>query len=307
MIFDPDGGRLIDSIGWVDRGSLWVYEIAKREVSSISVDDSDFLTLKQGRTGHFTVTRGATVSLRHSSRPEKDLACVRIRNDKAEFSGDTSLWAQVETSVLVESMTERARFVRIDAAKEAIQNIDISWYNADNYDLIWQGLVDCMTLPNRQQVVISVQRSSTLIVIDLERNLQVATVVLAERGGNPKLTLRTEDDFLASDYDTLCRVGISDMKVAAKSRLQGGGVNDGRLFERLFIGDYKLAADGSLVVARPFSGDVLQLDPRDFRRLGTAQVSGQPLVPHLISEHEVLARDWKTGHPHLGRFERADG
>ncbi len=299
MIFDHDRGWLIDNIGWVDRGSLWVYKIAKREVSNIPVGDADFLTLKQGTAGHFTVTCGTTVSLRHVSQPEKDLALVRIRNDDAEFGGDTSLWTYVETSIRVEDKTGQTRFVRIDAAKEAIQEIDISWYNADNYDLSWQGLVDCMTLPNRQQVVISVQRSSTLIVIDLERNLQVASVPLAEGGGNPKLSLRNEDDFLANDYDTMCRVRIDDMKLAAKSRLQAAGGNGGRQF----IGDYKLNADGTLLVARPFSGDVLLLDPRDFARLDSARVSGQPLVPHLISDHEVLARDWKTGHPHVGLLD----
>lgn len=299
MILDSMNGRLIDNLGWVDRGFLWVYTIATHETKMVPVGNAGYLIIKQGSFGYFLVICGTDLSVRHVAEPENPLATVSVSSDGAVFTGDSKLWVHVDTNVRIEDEHTGAKLIHVDASQERIRYIDLSWYNNDTYDLGYQGLTDCMTLPDGSRLVVSVQRSSSLVIIDLEENRQVGSIALADRGGNPALRMRTPGDFLASDYDTMCRVQISDMQVATQTRLQraSGGTPQ-------WIGYYHLNDDDTLVVARPFSGDVLLVDSRDFSVLSSAQIACQPLVARRISNTEVLARDWTSGQPHIGRFMR---
>ena len=110
--------------------------------------------------------------------------------------------------------------------------------------------------------------------------------------------MRSTQDFLASDYDTLCRVDVETMKLAKAARLQGAGPRN----LRQFIGQYEVLGDGTCVVARPFSSVVLVLNSYDFKSLARAPVSGQPLHVCMVSENRALTRDWKTGQPALEDF-----
>ena len=114
-------------------------------------------------------------------------------------------------------------------------------------------------------------------------------IALADRGGNPVMRIRSASDFLADDYDTLCRVDIKTMSVRATKRLQTGSTH----FARLFIGAYDLNPNGTCIVARPHSGDVLLVDSEDFKELSRAPAEGQPLHVCMVSETRVVTRDWK--------------
>ncbi len=126
------------------------------------------------------------------------------------------------------------RLIKIDAIGQRVVELELSWYLKGGYDLVYQGLVDCLTLPHQDRVIVSVQRSSKLVLIDIEKNRPVGTIQLADRGGNPHLRMRTTEDFIASDYDTLCRVDIRSMSTIRSARLQGDA-SDGT---RQFVGDY---------------------------------------------------------------------
>jgi hypothetical protein len=101
------------------------------------------------------------------------------------------------------------------------------------------------------------------------------------------MRIRSASDFLADDYDTLCRVDLKTMSVVASRQLQATTGH--------FIGDYDLNADGTCVVARPYSGDVLLVDSERFEELSRAPADGQPLHVCMVSETRVVTRDWKTG------------
>lgn len=296
MIFDAKHGRLIDNLGWVDGGFLWVHAVATGVTQKIVVGNATYLNLRAGTSDYFMVTCGNEVSVRRISEPGMPLAAVRISDEHSDFTGDLKLWDHFDTSLRIEG-EQGAALVYIDAVEQHVQRLDISWYSDCRYDLTWQDLGNCMTLPGGRHVVATVQRSSVLIIIDREENRKVAEVPLAGRNGNPKLSMRGTDDFLASDYDTMCRIETDSMHVVAKAHLQPppGGT-------RQFLGGYQLLDVDTLLVARPFSGDVLLVDSRNFSILDKAPIAGQPLVAHRISETEVLARDWKTGEPYVGRL-----
>jgi hypothetical protein len=250
--------------------------------------------LQAGEHGFFRVVHrdspDRAISVRRIAEPEVELTSVRFHDDEAIFFGEIEFWKSVESAAIV-SVGTGQRLLWIDAAHGRVTNLDLSWFTDAHYDLGYQGLVGCLTLPRSHLAVVSVQRSSQLIVIDTQKNQAVVQVTLADRGGNPNVQIRSACDFVASDYDTLCRVDIKTMSVLATKRLQPGSTH----FAQLFIGAYDLNPNGTCVVARPHSGDVLLVDSEDFKELSRAPVEGQPLHVCMVSETRVVTRHWKTG------------
>lgn len=295
MIFDRATGLVVDNLAWVDRSALWMFDLASQSERWVTSRIS-FVGMRDGREGFFLLRDGRSVespiSIRHASAPETERASVRYRGNAAEFSGDPALWRFVDTAVILLYDGEQ-RLFRVDAIGRRLIELDLAWYRNGAYDLGYQGLVDCLSLPEEDRVIVSVQRSSKLVVIDIERDCPASWINLAGRGGNPNLAMRTNTDFLASDYDTLCRVDVASLTMVRSERLQDTGQ---------FIGDYQLLPDGTCLVARPFSGDVLVVNSEDFAVLGRAEVGGQPLRVCAVSEDRVVTRDWKTGKPTVAKL-----
>jgi hypothetical protein len=289
MIFDKSARLLVDNMGWVDRGALWVYDVAKQKEKLIRIAEAGFLSLQAGEHGFFRVIHGdgadRAISVRRIAEPEVELTSVRFYDDEPVFAGEIEFWKSVDSAALEPAGTGK-QLLRIDAAHGQVTELDLSWFTNANYDLGYQGLVGCLTLPGSHLVVVSVQRSSRLIVIDTRKNQPAVQIELAGRGGNPAMRIRSASDFLADDYDTLCRVDLKTMSVVAKEKLQTGST---------FIGEYHLNADGTCLVARPHSGDVVLVDSERFKELSRAPAGGQPLHACMVSETRVVTRDWKTG------------
>jgi hypothetical protein len=210
--------------------------------------------------------------------------------------GDSQLWDQVDQSVFVQTDIG-PRIFWIDVANKEVFDLDLSWYNSNNYDLIYQGIVDCIALPEVGLVAVAVQRSSELILIDPRQNLRIGAITLAGRDGNPTLSRRSATEFIASDYDCLCLVDAKTGAVRCSAVLQEPGPEN----TRQFIGDYD-SQDTSCAVARPFSGDVLLLDLTTLAERTRAAVSGQPLEICMTSDSGFVTRDWKTGEVETGQF-----
>ncbi len=299
MIFDAHAQNVIGNIGWVDKGRLWTFDLKTKTEELISIGQAQYLTIRAGSNGLFrTVHHGSpdqTVSVRRVGEPALELAALRLRGGRRVFEGDQTLWRHVDPSLMIHT-PDGTKVLLIDPDEGRVTDIDLSWYTDGNYDLGYQGLVDCIVLPSIERLVVSVQRSSTLIVIDPNRNQQIGAINLCDRGGNPNLQMRTRDEFLASDYDTLCRVDIRTLSVVRSAQLQGAAQGT-----QQFIGGYDICAD-LCAVARPFSGDVLLLDSKSFETRGRAQIGGQPLAVSLVSASSVVVRDWKTGKVSIGQF-----
>ncbi|HWA03465.1 MAG TPA: hypothetical protein VG819_08045 [Rhizomicrobium sp.] len=292
MIFDSKSNLVVGNVGWIDEGALWTFDPISRKEETIPIEGTKYLTLRAGSEGLFRLVHhgcpNQTVSIRRLAEPSIVLASIEIANGTPRFHGDLALWQHVDPTAIFNT-EQGQRLLFIAAHENKIVDLDLTWYSSENYDLDYQGLTDCMLL-DPTQVIVSVQRSSDLVIINLDRNTRVGTIPLANRGGNPVLTMRTQADFFASDYDTLCRVDAKTLKVVASHLLQEGGAGN----MRQFIGDYDLGW-GACVVARPFSGDVLRLEPETFKITARAAVGGQPLQVCLTSDSQVVTRDWQTG------------
>jgi hypothetical protein len=299
VFYDNERRRVVSSIGWADRAAIWVFDLASERVELIPIPDAKFVTVRRDgevvRVTHFGGNI-PTIAIRTLSNLGQDAAVLRIERDRPTFSGDARLWASIDACALLPTK-EGTRLVFIDAPSESVRFLDLEWYLQGEYDHAYQGLIDCLSPPGREYTIVSIQRSSRLVVLDVRKNEKVREISLADRGGNPLLTLLSDTAMLATDYDTMCRVDLGSMSLVASQRLQG----DSDKGARHFVGDFSLDEAGVLL-ARPFSGDALLLDPTHFSILDRAVTGGEPLQAVRVSSNAVLARDWKTGHPLQGTF-----
>lgn len=300
MIYDPGTQTIVDNLGWVDKGSLWVYSVPESKVRNVAVEDSSYLGLKPGVGGLFRLVHHGSadiaVSIRHIGEPEVELASLRFDKGQPRFNGDEGLWSNVDASLLFHTGTG-PRLCWIDASAGTVAELDLSWYNAEQYDLDYQGLVDCISFSRAGLVVVGVQRSSTLVLIDLASNQRTGTIGLADRNGNPGFSRLKGNQLMTSDYDSLCVVDVVTGVARCSQPVQPpSGPN-----ARQFIGDFD--PDGRMcAVARPFSGDAVQVDLETFEVRARAPVPGQPLAICMTSASAFVTRDWKSGRMESGRF-----
>jgi hypothetical protein len=51
MIFDEAAQRIVGNLGWVDKGSLWVYDLKLQKETLIPVSGASYLDLRMGTRG----------------------------------------------------------------------------------------------------------------------------------------------------------------------------------------------------------------------------------------------------------------
>lgn len=299
MIFDPITNTAFGSLGWVDHASLWCWDAEAAVERRVPVPDAQYVSVHRHADGLLRIMHHgevAVASIRACANPHVELASLRPGPEGWRFQGDGTLWGE-HLALLMMSASGRPELLLVDGPIARVRCLDLSWFNDENYDRGYQGLVDCLALPEAGMVVVSVQRSSELVLIDPDRNARVGSIRLAGSGGNPKLRRWSNTEFFASDYDSLCLVDAASRSARCSGVLQPAAPPN----TNQFTGDYDL--DGTTcVVARPFSGDVLRLAIDSFAVLGRAPVPGQPLSVCMTSSQSFLTRDWKTGKLEVGEF-----
>lgn len=287
-------------MSWTDHGAIWCCDLESKAETLIPVPDAQFVGVHSGRDGFFRVTHGKSASVvasvRHLSRPEEILSSVLLDDGDAVLNGDIDVWRMVNRAFVVRGLSGQ-RVLLVDGALGQVKDIDLGWYNGEAYDHGYQGLVDCLAVSGGKEVVVSVQRSSKLVIVDVATNHPVGSIFLAGSRGNPEMLMISDSTFLASDYDTLCCVDASARHTKQKVRLQDG--RDG--ISRLFVGEYHAQLDGLCIVARPYSNDVVLLDS-ELNVINRAPVRCRPMQACLISSREFLVRDWESGIPEFGEF-----
>jgi hypothetical protein len=299
-------GVVLSSIGWVDHDAIWRFDTGRSTVDTIPLETgAQYAALHAGSADYFAVThhfdgRRFEISVRSFASPDRAVARAVLDRQENTFDGDASAWNHVPRlyiAYLAEPWREFALLV-ISPASGRIDVQRFEWFD-DSYDKDYQGVLDVVELTGRGTAIVSVQRSSRLILHDLGNGGAAQTIDLAGRAGNPRLRLRGEE-LWATDYDTLVVVSTRDWRVDRRRRLQGAGTGT-----REFVGDFAFMPDGALcAVARPFSGDVVAVDPGTLRIIASAKLGRQPLEVAALAGGEIVARDWKTGELLRGPLKR---
>jgi hypothetical protein len=309
MISNPERTVLVSSVGWVDHDFLWRYDVRTSTVERISLGTgARYLSLDSSGAGRFSVVHhfdGARLELTvHSfSNPKDVLARASVNSREKKLDGDAADWGDIP--LLYVDYLDFAPWKDFILLKisPSIGRIDVQrleWYD-ETFDKGYQGVIDVLELPGEDCALVSVQRSSQLVLHDLETGMKKGAIDLGGRGGNPKLQLRKGGaEIWASDYDTLVVIQREGWRIIRRARLQGAGPG-----AQQFIGDFSFAPDeDSCVVARPFSGDVVGIDSVTLKIKRAAKLGRQPLEVIALPRGEVVARDWKTGDVLRGKLER---
>jgi hypothetical protein len=308
MIASGDRRVLISSMGWVDADSLWVFDVPSANESRIPLNSgARYLSLHCCHPSYFAVVHHFDglrfeVTIHEFAAPGPSAARGSFQSGSSFLEGPSDLWKFVPR-LYVEYLGfppwNDFTLLRVAAAASRIDAQRLEWYDR-TYDKDYQGVIGVLELPHRDAAIIAVQRSSRLVVHDLASGTSRATIELAGRGGNPSLYIRHKArELWASDYDSLVVVDSDNLRKIRSARFQSAlrGTQQ-------FIGDYAFnQIEEICVVARPFSGDLLGVDPLKLKVTAKAKVDGQPLEVALVGTDQIVARDWKTGRLLRGRLE----
>ncbi len=287
-------------MGWVDHDALWCFDVPGRKVRLIPLNSgADRVKVHTAGPDRFSLAydfKGSRFELtvHNFSGPLRVVARATLTDTLSEVTAELEQWKDVPLlHVHYLSFAPWKDFVllKISPTSGKVWAQRLDWYD-HTYDKNYQSVIGALELPGQGLALISVQRSSVLVLHDLETGARKGTLDLGGSGGNPILRMgKTGDEIWATDYDSIVAIDAQNLRVLRRSRVQNsaGGM-------RQFIGDYTFAPDEDLcVIARPFSSDAVGIRTADLEVTCSAKVGGQPLELAALARGEVIARDWKTG------------
>ena len=307
MIRDPQEHSLISSLGWVDGGSLWCFEIDSGQQHKLEIGNAKYLTLHVGTGGMFAAVHHfegerLEITAHNFTQPEVVLARCIIAGESRHIEGDVNVWKRLPqnyVAYLKQPGWSDFALIQIADAKASLQTFE--WYD-DKYDKGYQGIIAATGVPGSHLVVVSVQRDSKPVIYDPHTRKKVGEILLAGGHGNPTLYFRRKaPELWADDYDTLMVLEPDSWRTMRKARLQVAASGTAQ-----FIGQFAFDADEQVcAVARPFSGDVLGLNPKTLQISHSVKLGEQPLEVAVLRDLRVFVRDWKSGQLSKGALHRA--
>jgi len=303
-----DQSLIISSLGWVDKGSLWIFDTKNNSVTTFELSKADFLTLHQGKDDYFSVVHHfgdgtVEITAHHFISLTRILSKVIIKPGILQLTGDISTWAYLPnnyTAFCKQILWSDFALIRLHPIEGQVELQRFNWYD-DSYDKGYQGIVGVTEVPGQELLIVCIQRDSRPILYDPVSQTKKAHIDLAERHGNPRLYFRKNNKELwVDDYDTLLKIDPKTWITLQSARLQGAASETME-----FIGEYSFdVAESLCVVARPFSKDVVGLDPISMKIRWLCKLAGQPLEATVLPNKCVIARDWKSGALLSGRLKR---
>jgi hypothetical protein len=299
MMTDSQGSVIVSSLGWVDHGSLWIMSVGSGRTETVLLSEAKYLSLHPGTDDFFSVNHHfdsdrARITIHRYSDPREVAASANLTPEGSALDGDLSLWSFVQKNyVSYYAGPYWKDFCLLQVAQQVrrleLQQLD--WYS-DGYDKGYQGIIGVVEVPDDDLLIISVQRDSHPVLYDPRVRKKVGTLELCNRSGNPNLFFRRRaSELWADDYDTVVKLEPVTWRVLGSKLLQPAMAG-----ARQFIGKFSFDAEESLcVVARPFSRDVIGLDPTTLQMRFRCDLDGQPIVAVALPDGSVNARDWKSG------------
>jgi len=179
----------------------------------------------------------------------------------------------------------------------ALRSIDrqrLDWFKV-GYDSDRQGIATAVAVPKSNFVLFAVQKSGEVIVYDIVARKIVRRFLLEEspdfRPGTPQFEFDASGKKLrVLCYDTLYLLSRHNWRVEKTLRLTEST-------DRLaFVGDFSTISEAGLsAIPRPYSRDVVVVDMNRLEVKDRVTVGGQPIQAALMSNGQILARDWHSG------------
>lgn len=298
MITSPGDNSALSNLGWIDRGSIWQYEVGTRSSCTHKAGDASYLRLALSADSDiFTALHGldgrCAITLHRWDSVPDSVVRIDIDDWAPRVTGELAEFPDIRThfvSYLNDNATGAAGYYLITIDRTDVVTRRLDWFDDEKYDAGYQSVMSVLELPSAQ-LLFGVQRSSELVLCDPNDLRVIKEAPLAGRHGNPNSLLRADGSELwAVDYDTVVRLDASNLAVQDRWRAQEPIDGSG-----MFVGRPWLARDETaLVLPRPGSGDVVAIDPESLQVIKTWRTGQQPLAAALVMG-DLVARNWKSG------------
>jgi hypothetical protein len=286
MLTDLEGRVAFSNLGWVDRGSLWMYESARGERDPLRVADAASLRLRRVGSDAFVCMAHSDerveLSVRAFAAPD-----VRIATASAGAEDESAADKEFPPFVTVAWFGRRGYcLVRVDSGRVSLT--PLGWFNDDpSWDHGYQSVIDAVELPATGNLLFGLQRSSALILTDASGAGVLARIDLPGFYGNLTPTLLPgRGEVWVINSDTLVRLDATSVAVTGHVVLGESMWVSGRWFS---------SDEARVAVARPGSGDVVILDTDSLEIVRHVITGSEPLTAAVLHDGTVVARDWKTG------------
>ncbi|MGN6395967.1 MAG: hypothetical protein ACTHMI_10410 [Mucilaginibacter sp.] len=302
MIFNENLQKVISNLGWVDKGSIWVYDGIKSKNDVIRLSDSQYLTLAEGKEEYFSIVHHGNnseidITVHNVNDPRKEYFRTSFNHFNTSFSGDASFLEFVpKYYVCGFTMDNDFAFhlLKIEGGIIVLEDHKIEWYTKGDFDFMYQGLTSVTEYGD--ELIFTVQRDGSLYRYSLNEDKLIDKIKLSGKYGNPQPTIKN-DEIWVSDYDTILR--LKNWNIERVKKLQESAKGTAQ-----FIGNFSFNAQNNLcIIARPFSGDVIGLN-KNLKIKYTCNIGNQPLEAVLMQDNTVIARDWQTGKLLQGEMKR---
>lgn len=293
-----------------DHPGFSVIDIESKRIKPVKTNNCEYLSLKQ-MSSHLFITvehfkgKKLLFSIRSYEAPYDVLSSTTIEASNIFLTGDIDLWKEAPRYHVEYFMHPILgnNFYLIDFKAASFNDlfIPLDWFD-DTYDKQYQRVMDVIKVPGENFLLFSVQRSSDLVLYDMQKKSLIKKIPLAGRRGNPQCIFNNDGNELwCIDYDTLLKLKTLDFQILLSKQLQEP--SDDMTMQ--FIGGFALTKNGRYcAVARPFSNDLILLDATSFKTVSISKSNFQPVEVLILSDFKFISRDWKTGEVEFGRFEQ---
>ena len=309
MILNDKRTQAVSSLGWVDRGSLWVYSVNAASPQKMTLSDAAYLSVSAGAEDFFAAVhhwdgKRLEITAHSHSDPRHIISRLALRQTIPGFpsrlelvrEGDLTAWDRLPGAFTGYAFGEYRLVLTRYAGEDDVQTF--AWFD-DTYDKGYQGIVGAVEVPDSSYLIVSIQRDSHPVLYDPETKQAIRKLHLADRGGNPSFQLRESAlEFWVTDYDSIVKLDAKTLEVKSAHCVQGAvrGM-------RQFIGNFCFdSGQKACVIARPFNGDAVTLDANSMAELSRIELGQQPLDVGMLANGIVIARDWKTGDSLFGKI-----
>src|SRR5690349_14683345 len=281
MLISPDHRFVVSHLGWVDKSSLWTYDVVKDSINLASLGNAKYLSLypckdpNQFAVLHHFDGRLIRLTIHTFDNPAVPLCAVEHSSGESRVEGNVDVLQNAPrfyTAFYNPGSDADYHLISIDSTHSKIEVERLDWYN-ESYDKDYQGITGVIELPSGE-LIISVQRDSNPVVYDPKTKTVLRKLSLAGKYGNPRFRFaKRRKEIWADDYDTLLKFDSDTLTRKASRGLQTMLQGTSQ-----FIGDWSFNGDESLcLVARPFSGDVVAISTDDLKTKYVATTGQQPL------------------------------
>jgi hypothetical protein len=296
MFLDRATATVFDSTGFGKGSGIWSWDTKARRQRWTSFPGGGPARVWQHGDGLMRVRDTGGISIRACAEPDVELSRLWTDDGDWRFDGDSALWTE-PLPLLVKGKRNHTDLIIVDGPAQTVTRHELNWFFEGDYDFGYQGPTECLAMPAVGVILVAVARSSTLVALDIHTGQKLDEIRLSGGGGAGNLKRLSDTTFAATNYDVLCLVDATRGRIQTSDVLQPPKPPN----TAQFIGSYDWGS--VLAVARPFSRDVLKLDPKTFEVLGRGRVLRQPFDVCMTSENQFLTRSRKTGKVSLGAFK----